>query len=254
MRSLIAFTIVIFLWGLGLVTFADRVIESTPSVEPDASSDAIVVLTGKSDMRLKEGMRLLERRKGRKLLISGVNKAVTRKDIQAIAKGSDRLYDCCVDLGDKAENTVGNAQEISDWVQQYRFSDLIVVTSDYHMPRALLELKAVLPHASLHPYTITTPELGGRGWWRNKKGRDILLREYNKYLIILGRDLILNLSKAFGDKGHNQPAKAQTAQAQAAQAQAAQAQAAQSQAAQSQAAQSQGNTASQAQLSVSSAP
>jgi uncharacterized SAM-binding protein YcdF (DUF218 family) len=211
MRSLIALAVVLLIWGIGLFIFADRVIESTPAIEPDTAAEAIVALTGKSDMRIKEGMRLLERRKGKLLLISGVNTQATRKDIQAIAEGSAATFDCCVRLGYEAENTVGNAQEIANWVEPLKYSDLIVVTSDYHMPRALLELKAVMPYAKLHPYPIATPDLDARTWWKSGRSLSIIVMEYNKYLIILGRDLILNISRAFGDDPKSKPATAQTA-------------------------------------------
>ncbi|MBW8881883.1 MAG: YdcF family protein [Asticcacaulis sp.] len=202
MRSLIAFLVVVLLWTAGLLVFADRVVESTPAVEPDDPADAIVVLTGASDMRLKEGMRLLERRKGQRLFISGVNREVKRPELMDVTEGSKRLYECCVDLGYEAENTVGNAREIADWARGHDFYTLIVVTSDYHMPRSLLELKADMPDAHFVPYPVATPELDARGWWKSPKGMRIVVLEYCKYLAILGRDAILSISRAMGDKGH----------------------------------------------------
>ena len=130
MRRLVAVLVIVGIWVFGLIAFADRVIESTPAIEPDEPSEAIVVLTGKSDMRIREGMRLLERRKGKRLLISGVNREATRAQVLSVAEGSKALYDCCVDLGYEAENTVGNAVEISNWAKAKDFDDLIVVTSD----------------------------------------------------------------------------------------------------------------------------
>lgn len=201
MRSLIALAVVLLLWLAGLLVFADRVINSTPAIEPDDPVDAIVVLTGASDLRLKEGMRLLERRKGQRLFISGVNREVTRPQLAHVTEGSKRLYECCVDLGYEAENTVGNAREIADWAHGHDFSDLIVVTSDYHMPRALLELKADMPGATLVAYPVATPELDARSWWKSPKGQKLIVLEYSKYLAILGRDALLGLSGMFGDKG-----------------------------------------------------
>jgi uncharacterized SAM-binding protein YcdF (DUF218 family) len=201
MRSLIALAVVLLLWLAGLLVFADRVINSTPAIEPDDPADAIVVLTGASDLRLKEGMRLLERRKGQRLFISGVNREVTRPQLAHVTEGSKRLYECCVDLGYEAENTVGNAREIADWAHGHDFSDLIVVTSDYHMPRALLELKADMPGATLVAYPVATPELDARSWWKSPKGQKLIVLEYSKYLAILGRDALLGLSGMFGDKG-----------------------------------------------------
>jgi len=205
-RSLIAIGVIVLLWALGLILFANRVVESTPAIEPDQPADAVVVLTGASDARLREGMRLLELRKGNRMLISGVNPEVKRSELLKLTEGSKRLYDCCVDLGFQAENTVGNAREIADWARAHDFYNLIVVTSDYHMPRALLEIKADLPEAKLVPYPVATPDLDARGWWKSPKGAKIILIEYDKYLAILGRDIILSISRAFGDHGGKKPA------------------------------------------------
>ena len=205
MRSLIAIGVIVLLWALGLVLFADRVVDSTPAAEPEQSADAIVVLTGASDARLREGMRLLELRKGNRMLISGVNPEVRRSELLKLTEGSKRLYDCCVDLGFQAENTVGNAREIADWARAKDYYTLIVVTSDYHMPRALLEIKADLPEAKLVPFPVATPDLDARGWWKSPKGAKLILIEYDKYLAILGRDMILSISRAFGDHGGKKP-------------------------------------------------
>ena len=202
MRSLIAIGVIVLLWALGLVLFADRVVDSTPAAEPDQPADAVVVLTGASDARLREGMRLLELRKGNRMLISGVNPEVKRSELLKLTEGSKRLYDCCVDLGFQAENTVGNAREIADWARGHDFYNLIVVTSDYHMPRALLELKADMPNAKLTSFPVATPEFDTRKWWQSPKGSRLMVIEYCKYIVILGRDMILDVSRAFGDKGH----------------------------------------------------
>lgn len=197
MRVLIAVVLAALLWGAGLLAFAGRVSRSTPATEPEQPAEAIVVLTGASDMRIKEGMRLLERRKGSRLLISGVNREVRRPELLPVTEGSKNLYECCVDLGFEAENTIGNAQEIAAWARARGFDDLIVVTSDYHMPRSLLEIEAALPEARLHPYPVATPGLDARAWWKSTGSSRTLVLEYCKYLAILGRSLWDGVSRRF---------------------------------------------------------
>ncbi|MDC7683133.1 YdcF family protein [Asticcacaulis sp. BYS171W] len=197
MRRLVAVLLIVVLWAAGLLAFADRVIDSTPASEPDQAADAIVVLTGASDMRIKEGMRLLERRKGTRMLISGVNREVTRDELLTVTEGNKRLYECCVDLGYEAQTTLGNAHEVAEWAKAKGFKDLIVVTSDYHMPRSLLEIKATLPGATLHPYPVATPSLDARAWWKSGSGSRTLVIEYSKYLAILGRDMLLSVKGLF---------------------------------------------------------
>lgn len=194
MRRLLAVVLVVGLWLAGLYAFADRVIHSTPADEPDEAADAIVVLTGASDMRIKEGMRLLERRKGARMLISGVNREVKREELLPVTEGSKKLYECCVDLGYEAQTTLGNAYEVAEWAKAKGFDDLIVVTSDYHMPRSLLEIKAALPGVKLHPYPVATPTLDARAWWKSWRSSRVLIVEYSKYLAILARDIFSSLT------------------------------------------------------------
>lgn len=194
MRRLVAVVLVVGLWLAGLYAFADRVIHSTPAAEPEEAADAIVVLTGASDMRIKEGMRLLERRKGARMLISGVNREVKREELLPVTEGSKKLYECCVDLGYEAQTTLGNAYEVAEWAKAKGFDDLIVVTSDYHMPRSLLEIKAALPGVKLHAYPVATPTLDARAWWKSWRSSRVLFIEYSKYLAILARDIVSNFT------------------------------------------------------------
>jgi uncharacterized SAM-binding protein YcdF (DUF218 family) len=196
MRRLVAVVLVVGLWLAGLYAFADRVIHSTPADEPDEAADAIVVLTGASDMRIKEGMRLLERRKGARMLISGVNREVKREELLPVTEGSKKLYECCVDLGYEAQTTLGNAYEVAEWAKAKGFDDLIVVTSDYHMPRSLLEIKAALPGVKLHAYPVATPTLDAREWWKSWRSSRVLIVEYSKYLAILARDIFSSLTSS----------------------------------------------------------
>ena len=93
------------------------------------------------------------------MLISGVNREVRRQELRALTPGSNRLFNCCVDLGFEAEDTIGNAHEIAAWAEAKGYDSLIVVTSDYHMPRALTEIRAAAPGVELTPYAVETPSL-----------------------------------------------------------------------------------------------
>jgi uncharacterized SAM-binding protein YcdF (DUF218 family) len=192
-RSLAAFLVALMIWGCGLLAFAARVERSTPPPAPE-TAEAIVVLTGAaSSRRIPAGMRLLEEGKATRMLISGVNRDATREDIRVVGKGARRLYDCCVDLGFTAANTLGNAEETAEWARKMGFKRIILVTADYHMPRGLLELKAAMPEAELTAYPVATPTLDAKRWWRSGGGARLMVLEYSKYLAILGREAILSL-------------------------------------------------------------
>lgn len=192
MKSLAAVVIVALIWLAGLLAFAERVQRSTPADEPP-QADGVVVLTGASDERIVAGMRLLEQGKGRRLLVSGVNTEVTRGELRAVTRAPSRLYDCCVDLGFEATSTISNAKEIADWARRKDFESLVVVTSDYHMPRSLLEIHGAMPEAELIAYPVRTPSLDTRRWWRSALGARRMTLEYCKYLAVLVREAVLSL-------------------------------------------------------------
>jgi uncharacterized SAM-binding protein YcdF (DUF218 family) len=189
MKFLTFIAIIVVIWLAGLFAFADRVRSYTPAAEP-ARADAIVALTGPSAERVNAAIRLLEQDKGKRVLISGVNREVRRQELRALTPGSNRLFNCCVDLGFEAEDTVGNAQEIAAWADAKGYDSLIVVTSDYHMPRALTEIRAAAPDLALTPYAVETPSLDNSRWWRAAVTARRMTLEYTKYLAALARAVV----------------------------------------------------------------
>ena len=195
MKSIAAFLVVALIWFSGLLAFAARVQHSTPPRAP-MPAQGVVALTGpNSGERLSAAVGLLEDGYGRRMLVSGVDKKATREDIRNVSRAVRRLYDCCVDLGFTAADTVGNARETVAWAQAMRYRNLIIITADYHMPRAMLELNAVLRGAGItaQTYAVPTRALKARDWWRNPGAARLMVVEYCKYLAILGREAVLGL-------------------------------------------------------------
>ena len=204
MKFLTLIGIIALVWLVGLFAFADRVRNLTPASEP-TRADAIVALTGPSAERVNEAIRLLEQDKGDRVLISGVNREVRRQELRALTPGSSRLFNCCVDLGFEAEDTSGNAQEIAAWARSKDYDSLIVVTSDYHMPRALLEIRGMAPEVKLTPYAVSTPSLDNSRWWRAAVTARRMTLEYMKYLAVLGRE---GVDRVTGGRDDRTPADA----------------------------------------------
>lgn len=192
MKVVAVILLVVFLWSVGLFAFAGRIAHSTPPREP-AVADGVVALTGASTARITAAMKLLETGKATRMLISGVNQQASRDDIRGVAKATRRFYNCCVDLDRAALDTVGNARETARWARKLHYHSLILVTSDFHMPRAMLELRAALPDVSITPYPVVSTELNARRWWRSKEGARRMTLEYCKYLAILVQESVLGL-------------------------------------------------------------
>ena len=163
-------------WCAGLLWFIQFAGRPVP---PPPVADGIVALTGGAD-RVETALRLLQDRRARWLLLSGIGAGA---DLAILARraGVDPapLADA-VTLGRQATTTRGNAVETAAWVRDHDIHTLIVVTAFYHMPRALTELRRALPEVTLYPRPVLAPRSGGIG-------RVVTLRlvvgEYSKYLL-----------------------------------------------------------------------
>jgi uncharacterized SAM-binding protein YcdF (DUF218 family) len=205
MKGLALVLVVLMIWVTGLLEFADRVSRLTPAGEPPAA-DGIVALTGGSDLRLEAATRLLEAGKGRRLLVSGVNRRATRQDVWGVTGAAKPMFDCCVDLGFTAADTVGNARETAEWARSLGYRRLILVTADYHMPRAMLELRSALPDATITAYPVATTDLDAQHWQATNAGARRMALEYCKYLAILGREAVLGLGGNHAPNAMRSPA------------------------------------------------
>jgi len=147
----------------------------------DRDADGIVVLTGGTS-RVNDGLELLAAHRGKRLLITGVNPGTTTTDIAREIPNHKDLLASHVDLDYSALNTLGNATQARLWANDHGFRSLIVVTSAYHMPRALAELEHQLPHATLIPYPVLSDRLRIEPWWSNGDTAKLVMSEYLKYL------------------------------------------------------------------------
>lgn len=178
-----AVTIAAIVLGAGFLAFVATVqrFDSTP-----ARADAIVAMTGGSQ-RIGDAVALLADGWGDRLLISGVNETTTPEEIARLVPGRQDLFACCVDLDYRARDTIGNAVETRRWALERGFTSLIVVTSNYHMPRVLRELENALPDLEKIPYAVEPVSLDTRAWWRNSTTTRLLASEYLKFVAVLVR-------------------------------------------------------------------
>ncbi len=183
--------------GAGFLWFVEVLQPSVQAIVPK-HADGIVVLTGGRD-RISQSLDLLETGSAKRLLISGVHPSTSAKQIAQLNSKRMWLFDCCVDLDRKALNTIGNAEETAGWARKNQFNSLLVVTSAYHMPRALAELQDRLPDAELYPSPVYHKELDLERWYESSATTKLLLREYVKYILVRLRvelDISLPASKS----------------------------------------------------------
>lgn len=178
---LLALLLAAGLWLASLSCFVDSLVAAPPKdVSPH---DAIVVLTGGSN-RLQTGFDLLDRKAGKKMFISGVYRGVDVKElIEQQKKSHNDGINCCVAVGFDADNTVGNAQESAQWMQKEGFASLYLVTSNYHMRRALLEFRRFAPELKITPWPVAPEKFAADNWWQDARAFSLVVREHAKYAV-----------------------------------------------------------------------
>ena len=183
--------VIVACWFVGLMCFtnetfsyldAQQEIELKNNIhDPINQETGIAVLTG-GRKRIAKGLELLDEGKGQRMLISGVSDGVTIQDI-AEHEGITLYDDMPIDLGYKARTTVGNALEIKDWVDKHKYQKLIAVTSFYHIPRSLLELKYAMPYMDIRFHAVSSGYVQ-KQWWKHWGSFCFLAAEYCKYLAV----------------------------------------------------------------------
>jgi uncharacterized SAM-binding protein YcdF (DUF218 family) len=167
--ALFAFGFVWFLWSI-----------ANDEVPLTHNADGIVVLTGGAS-RVTDAIELMAAGRGRRLLISGLHRTTTVGEIQRLNPDFTRVIRCCVDF-DHSRNTLGNAIETKRWAESRGFRSIIVVTSNYHMPRALAEIAHQLPGVELVPYPVVTAKQRAEPWWRTVAAARLMVFEYVKFV------------------------------------------------------------------------
>jgi uncharacterized SAM-binding protein YcdF (DUF218 family) len=167
-------------------------------VELDRNADGIAVLTGGTS-RITDALELLAAGRGKRLLITGVNPGTTTTDIARQFADYGKILKCCVDLDYSAINTLGNAVETRRWAIDRGFHSLIIVTSAYHMPRALAEIAHQLPNVALIPFPVVSDRLRIEPWWSNSGTAKLVVSEYFKYLFAKARMPFDSVTAAAGN-------------------------------------------------------
>ena len=175
-------------WAGGFIVFVDDISQTRDDIiranpEINERTDAIVVLTGGSE-RIRYAINLLNIGFADKLFISGVNREVKLSELLYYNgyKGQTQLSNR-IELGYSAFDTIQNADEIAYWVRSNNIKSIRLVTSNYHIKRAMLEIQHRLPDIKIIPHSVLPINIRIDRWWEFKSTRDLLISEYNKYLL-----------------------------------------------------------------------
>jgi uncharacterized SAM-binding protein YcdF (DUF218 family) len=182
-RGGILLSAVVWIFACYAIGFALFVLNLPPPATDSATrADAIVALTGEGG-RLAPAVSLLEQGGGQRLLITGVNKSTSKRNLKTLLQDAGPAFDCCADLGFAAADTRGNAEETAIWAREHDYHSLIVVTTSYHMPRSLAEFEAQMPDIELVPFPVPAEDRNLAPWQTFRR----LHGEYVKFLASVAR-------------------------------------------------------------------
>ena len=184
-RFLVIFASLILLTGFGLFTL--HVTNMKPP-EQISKADGIVVLTGPGGGRLVTAAHLLKEGYGERLLVSGINPSTDENTLQGLLKLDEETFTRLVDLDYAAQNTSDNARETVIWAKTLGYEQIILVTSDYHMPRASMEVRGASQQLQIIPYPVKIKKPADTPWWGGRDNLTRLMREYGKLMLAYIRD------------------------------------------------------------------
>lgn len=142
--------------------------------------DAIVVLTGGRG-RLSRALQLFSEIRAEFLLISGVQQATSLESIftpeELVPVDRDRII-----LEKISRSTHENALYAREMLQQHHVRTLLLVTSNYHMRRALFIFQNVFPpNIEIIPYAVESDNFNVESWWRQPWSLTLAFQECLKY-------------------------------------------------------------------------
>lgn len=124
---------------------------------PSKNQEALVVITGDRN-RIPKALELLQARPQSWLLISGISKKTSLAEVAALSedslKNDLRLWERIV-VDSNATSTVENAEETEKILKTKNSDHMILITSDYHMLRALAVFKRWVS-AKVTPYAVSS--------------------------------------------------------------------------------------------------
>ena len=152
-------------------------------------SPNIVILTGGAN-RIKDGLKIIEdfqnsKNINYKILVSGTGMGFTKGSLKKKLgpNFNSQLIQCCIDLDNVSKNTLTNASETFKWTNKNKIKEFILITSNYHMPRAILEFKNVMPNLKIYTYVITPKKHDIENWFSSYQTFSLVFKEYCKFII-----------------------------------------------------------------------
>jgi uncharacterized SAM-binding protein YcdF (DUF218 family) len=172
--------LLLILFCLVAILFVDFAYKTSTMRQREVSTDAIVVLAGGRG-RIEEGIRLYRSESTGLLFLVGVDPSVRKSDLFKEKKGERGGEE--VFLEKASRNTLENALYSRDLILQKKVGSIRLITSRYHMMRAVLIFRSILPKdIAVYPFPVDSKNLKEK-WWSDGGSFRLLLGEFYKYCL-----------------------------------------------------------------------
>jgi uncharacterized SAM-binding protein YcdF (DUF218 family) len=138
-----AFLVLLFLFGSAWPHYSAS---KLPEAAGGGKPDAILVLAG-GEKRILAGLAALKKGKADRMFVLGTGHSVQPREV---IPGYDSLPEPIrsrIELEGWSETTLENALSAKGIVKERGLRGVVLVTSDYHMPRAYLALRHAIPES-----------------------------------------------------------------------------------------------------------
>ena len=172
---------------IGLNEYKKKILSADKYTSENSSN--IVILTGGSN-RIKDGFKIIDKfdkttKFPPQILVSGTGKGFTKLSLKKKLNFDSgfNLIECCIKLDNISTNTYSNASETLKWTKKNNIKEFILITSNYHMPRAFLEFENRMPNLKIFTYPITPKKHKINEWLSSYETFSLILSEYFKFLV-----------------------------------------------------------------------
>ena len=185
---LLALTVGFFGFAASLPRVADGAPERLAAEAPPPERRAIVALTGGAGQRIEHALALHAAGLGDRVFISGVNPRIDPAALSA--RFGPEVFACCVELGEMAKSTKGNALETRAWLNSHGYTAVYLVTSNFHLPRAVAELRSLDPELDVIGVPVDSRSVPDGDWGTSPKAWAVVGGEYAKLLAMRARSVL----------------------------------------------------------------
>ena len=191
-RWLAAVALGVVLGAIGMFVVPGFLLEGPR--EPLQTSDAIVVISGDEALaRYRDGVRLYEAGWAPRLIFSGATWDGSHSNAE-VMRGlaiADGIPESAILVDPSGDDTYGNAVHTRDLMVAHGLKSAILVTSPYHLQRAVLTFRGVYEGTGIRVIGRSAPDGEWRktNWWMHPETRALTVRELEKlgYVTLTGR-------------------------------------------------------------------